>query len=409
MDPEDTTVPSSTQRIFTRNFALGFLALFSFMVSYHALIPTFPIYLAKLSCPEKEIGTLVGIAGVAALISRFLVGAALTRFSEKSVVMVGGTLSAVSFLAFTLYRPFWPVFVARFFQGAAFACVDTAILALVVTVTEERYRGQAIGYILLASPLSMAIAASFGVFVGNRYGYATLFLSCLSLSLFSVLFSFAVKKRKMFGTGKGRRTSGQSGPAARRGARLFDLRIVTPALVTFLNYFVGSALFAFVPLYGLKCGVENPGLFFTAIAVMLFTGRTLGGKVLVVYDKAKVISLFLSLFVVALVILSFSRTLPLFVFVGLLWGTGLSFVVPGTMAYALDYAGSSGGTALGTYQAFMDMGMAVGPVVMGVLVPSTGYPMMFLCLALISLLNIAYFRLWVVRRRPSSIQGSIAR
>lgn len=103
--------------------------------------------------------------------------------------------------------------------------------------------------------------------------------------------------------------------------------------------------------------------------------------------------------IVALVILSFSRTLPMFVFVGLLWGTGLAFVVPAAMAYALEYAGSSGGTALGTYQMFMDLGMALGPVIMGILLPLIGYRAMCLCLAFICLMNIGYFQFCVKGRK----------
>jgi len=52
------------------------------------------------------------------------------------------------------------------------------------------------------------------------------------------------------------------------------------------------------------------------------------------------------------------------------------------MTYALEYAGSSGGTAVGTYQAFVDLGMALGPAITGIIVPHTGYRVIFLCLAL---------------------------
>jgi len=379
----------AVQNILTRDFVLGFLALFAFLASYHSLIPTLPIYLAELGSREREIGVLVGIVGVASLVSRLLVGRALLRYSEKSIMMVGALFSTFSFLSYTLFSPFWPFFIARFFQGMAFACVDTAVLALVINVTPQKYRGQAIGYVLLASPLSMAIAASLGVFLSNQYGFAVLFLSCVGLSLCSFLFSCMARGREVDGPDK-------AAPAG--GSHLFDLNIVAPAVVTFLNYFVGGALFAFIPLYGVKCGITNPGFFFSAIAVMLFTGRTLGGRILVAYDKEKTISTFLFLMALALVILSFSRSLPMFVFVGLLWGTGLAFVVPATMAYALEYAGSSGGTALGTYQAFMDLGMALGPVIMGLLIPLTGYRIMFLCLALICLANISYFQLYVRRK-----------
>ena len=67
---------------------------------------------------------------VASLISRLFAGGALARYSEKSVMAFGALLSALSFLAYTIFRPFWPFFIARFFQGCSFACLDTAVLAL---------------------------------------------------------------------------------------------------------------------------------------------------------------------------------------------------------------------------------------------------------------------------------------
>ena len=84
--------------------------------------------------------------------------------------------------------------------------------------------------------------------------------------------------------------------------------------------------------------------------------------------------------VVILVILSLSKTLPMFIFVGAFWGIGAAFFVPMAMAYALEYSGSSGGTAVGTFRALQDLGMALGPVVVGIIIPLTGYRIMFLCL-----------------------------
>ena len=59
---------------------------------------------------------------------------------------------------------------------------------------------------------------------------------------------------------------------------------------------------------------------------------------------------------IATVILSFSTTLSMFIFVGLLWGVGSAFFYPASMAHAFEYAGSSGGTAVGTIRALMDLG-----------------------------------------------------
>lgn len=389
MGPTNDTSQRTIQKVLSRSFIFGFLAFFAFLSAYHSLVPTLPLYLASLGSNEREIGVLIGVVAVTSLVCRLLVGSVLQRYSEKRVMIFGAALSVIVFLAFTVFRPFWPFLAARLFQGLSFAALDTAVLAIIINVTPARYRGQAIGYLLLAPPLSMAIAASVGVYLSNRFGFAVLFLSCAGLSLCALLFSFMVK---------GREADEATKAVPAQGSRLVEINIVVPAVLTFVNYFVGGALFAFIPLYAVNCGMGNPGLFFSTVSVVLLLGRTLGGRILVAYSKEKIIRTFLFSLAAALMVLPFSRTSSMFIFVGLLWGIGLAFVIPSIMAYALEYAGSSGGTALGTYQMFMDLGTATGPVVAGLFVSLTGYRVMFLCLGLIALMNIGYFQ-FVVRRR----------
>ena len=178
-----------------------------------------------------------------------------------------------------------------------------------------------------------------------------------------------------------------------------EWKIITPAITIFLHSFVWGALIAFVPLYAIKCGITNPGYFFSAIAIMLIAGRTVGGRILDTHRKEKIILTFIITSAVAMVILAFSRSLSLFILVGLLWGTGSAFFWPASMAYAFDYAGSSGGTAIGTLRALADLGLALGPVIMGLIIPLTGYRAMFLCLALVCVINLNYFQFYVRKRR----------
>lgn len=82
----------------------------------------------------------------------------------------------------------------------------------------------------------------------------------------------------------------------------------------------------------------------------------------------------------------------------MLWGMGAAFLTPTLLAYALDYSGSSAGPAVGTYQAFQDLGMTLGPMVMGIIIPFTGYRTMFLYLAMICLIDVMYFLLYVRKK-----------
>ena len=163
--------------------------------------------------------------------------------------------------------------------------------------------------------------------------------------------------------------------------------------------FSWGGLGAFFPLYAIQCGVRNPGHFFTAMAVVLVVARFTGGRILDKYSKEKIIPIVIIISMAALLILAFSTTLPMFIFVGILWGIGAGFFPPVSLAYALEYAGSSDGTSVGTYQAAMDSGFGLGPVITGIIISLTGYPVMFLCLACICLLSICYFQFYLRRRQ----------
>ncbi|HEX2964235.1 MAG TPA: MFS transporter, partial [Syntrophorhabdaceae bacterium] len=87
----------SIKKLFTRDFSLGFLAFLVFLTAMSALFPTLPIFLARLGSSEREIGVLVGVSSVSSLISRFLAGGALTKYSEKKVMVFGALLFALTF------------------------------------------------------------------------------------------------------------------------------------------------------------------------------------------------------------------------------------------------------------------------------------------------------------------------
>jgi MFS family permease len=151
--------------------------------------------------------------------------------------------------------------------------------------------------------------------------------------------------------------------------------------------------------------MKNPGYFFSVAAVTTIAGRILGGKVLDAWSKERVILTFIFTSMISLIVLSFSTTLHMCLLVGLIWGAGVAYILPVSMAYALDYAGSSSGTAIGTFRALTDLGFAVGPMIIGAIIPFTGYRVMFLCLAFICLINLCYFQVCVRKGKSAASAG----
>ena len=383
--------------ILNRNFVLVFLAFFTFVSADMALLPALPIYFTKLGSNASEVGVLFGTIGVAALASRLFVGAILTRHSEKKIMLFGAFLLGIAQLAYIVFRPFWPLFLVTAVQGIAFASVHTAAFTYAVKTIPTARRGQGLAYFTLATFFAMAMAPPLGLILVNRYNFIVFFLTVAGLCASSFLLFSRAKEVKTVGAPEGKTQS--------RSAALIERKVIAPGIAAFLQMFVYGAIAAFFPLYALQCGVTNPGLFFTAGALVVVASRAFGGRILDTHNKERMIMILISIMMVSMVLLPFSRNLPMFIFVGLLFGTGLAFFMPASMAYAFEYSGSSGGPAVATFNASYDLGMALGPAVMGLVVPFTGYPGMFLSLALISFINLCYFHFYVRKRCSLILTG----
>jgi MFS family permease len=161
--------------------------------------------------------------------------------------------------------------------------------------------------------------------------------------------------------------------------------------MAFLLNVIWGSLGAFFPLYALRHDVSNPGIFFAFVAITLIVGRSLGGRILDLYAREKVIIPCFIAIVISVFVLIFSTTLPMFILVAIIFGTGWAFLYPSLVVYAVENLGSGRGPAMSTFTALADLGAGIGPMIMGLILEWTNYPMMFVSLALIGVVNFLYF------------------
>ena len=385
----------TTQKILHRDFVIAFVAQFTFSSAYYILIPTLPIFLSRSGSAEAEIGVLIGVFSVSSLILRPFVGRALLRISERNFMIAGCILFLFTSIAYLFAPPFWPFLMVRIFQGIGLAFFYTASFTLIANISPEAHRGQSLSYFYLALNIAFALAPYFGMLLLNRFNFTVTFLACSVLSLCSLL---AVTKLKKIESVMPDSQSTGNQPLLSREA-------LPPSIMAFLGNTVWGTLTAFFPLYALQCGVANPGLFFAAFALMLILSRSLGGKILDLYTRERVILPCLIAYSSSMIILAFSKTLLMFVLVGGIWGAGMAFLFPALVAYALDVAGPSRGPAMGTFTAASDLGVGLGAVIMGIILRFTSYLTMFLCLALTGIINLNYFYFFV--RKKKGMDGPI--
>ena len=377
--------PQETRQILTHDFILAFLAQFASSFIFFILIPTLPIYLAGLGSTEVETGVLLGVFFFSSLICRPFIGKALVRTPERKFMIIGSSLYGLASLAYLLAPPFWPFFAVRIFHGIGFGFFHTASFTFIANTASKTHRGQSLGYFSLSMTISAALAPSIGMLLINQFSFALLFYLCLGLSICTLLISNQLGRT---------RTAPMQDASTERGV-FFNRKAIPPSVSNSISLFMWGALAAFFPLYAIDHGVTNPGLFFTTVAVMLILGRSLGGRILDIYNREKIIVPCLATYIVSMAVLAFSKTLPMFILVGVIFGIGNAFLMPSLVAYVLDREGSSPGPAMGTFTAISDLGLSLGPVIMGMVIHMSGYPVMFLCLAFTGVINVIYFHFFV--------------
>ena len=381
----------ATRKILTPQFISVFFAQFSLSFSYNLLVPTLPIYLASLGSREETIGLLIGALSLSSLILRPVVGKALVRIPERRFMLAGALIYGVTSLSYIWAPPFWPFFIVRILQGIATAFFYTASVMMVVNISLDAHRGESLSYFYTAFNFAFAIAPIVGMYMINLLNFTSLFLLCTALSLLSLALTVRLPKRAPELVAM---VSGQT-------SSLFSLKALHPSVMSIFLHTLWGALTAFFPLYSVSQGVANPGFFFGALALTLIVGRMFGGRIMDRTNRERIIFPCITTYILSMVLLAFSKSLPMFILVAVIWGIGSAFLFPALLAYTVERAGAERGPAIGTFSAAGDLGIGLGSVIMGIVLRLTDYRTMFLCLALIAVINLGYFHYFMRDRSKS--------
>lgn len=369
------------RKIFTRDFVLSFFTQFISSIVFCMLIPTIPIYLLQFAAKESEIGFLVGMISVSALILRPFVGRGLLTIPEKTFMLVGALIYTVSCLAYLIAAPFWPLLAVRVLHGVGLALFSTASFTFAVSIIPEAHRGQLISIFYLANNLALALGPYVGMVLINHFSFVVLFSACAALSLCALTMTTKMRKR----------VSVPPGQKEEAGGSFLSREALPAATIALMTNMIWGTLSAFIPLYALKHGLANPGIFFVFMAATIILGRSCGGRLLDIWGREKIILPCLMLIIAGLILLVFSESLTMFILVAVVLGMGWSLLFPSLLILAIEQAGPAHGPAMGTFTALADLGMGLGPMIMGSILQITSYPVMFSCLILTAVINFLFF------------------
>lgn len=383
-------------RIVDRAFVLvGVISLCTSLVFY-LLLTTMALYAVE------RFGVSDTVAGFCS--TAFILGAVLSRASattlmrlagRRHVIIIGGIVSVVGALLTPLAAEAWQLIAIRACHGAAFGAVSTLTVSGILSAVPAGRRAEAAGYLGIASTVATAIGPLLAVTLVAGDGYAGLFTAAVVFTVIAALVSLVVELPD--GRDERRPTSSR----ARINRPLGELTVVI-ALIG-VAY---SGIIAYLAAHATALDAAwSIGAYFGLHAGFAMIGRLLIGRVQDRFGDNVVVYPVLVAFAVNLLLLALATDATLIIVAGVFMGIGFGMFLPTMQAAAARLVPAAGmNTAVAAVFLSVDLGVGVGPLLLGSVVSAAGFSGMYGVLSGVVVIAGVFYALTHGRRagrRPS--------
>ena len=386
--------------ILTKNFVFIFLAQFLSGLVMNILITTIGEYATALGASSTIAGVATGIHVFGGLISRLYSGSLLNQFGWKRVAMAS---LLMHFAASCCYFPAHNVallILVRFVHGLGFGVASNAIMVIGMAILPRSRYGEATGYFMLSGSVAIAVGPFAGGLVYDLFGGTGIFILCTIASLLCLLFMGFVDVKAIEPVG-----------AADRKPRgiysLIEPKAVPVSLCILFMAFGFAAMISFYRLYAASVNMAREfSILFPIYAAVLIVSRPITGKLQDRYGDDVVCYPSFIILPLGLALLALRPCLATIVFCAAAGALGYGTMISSLSAILnRSISNERRPFATTTFWACCDLGVGVGPMLLGAIVAASGYQAMFFAAAGLSLVALPVY--YLLRRKFSIIEPAL--
>ncbi|WP_338448527.1 MFS transporter [Niallia oryzisoli] len=379
-------------KLWTKDFIKITTISFFIFLAFYILLTALPIQLTKeFGGGADQAGLLLTLFLIAAIIVRPFAGKWVSIGSQKKILIY----SATAFFVGTLFYPFvtniWILFILRILHGLTFGVITTVKGTISAEIIPDSRRGEGMSWFSLAMGLAMVIGPVIGLNLANIGAYNTAYNLCIVISLLNILLSMVIHVPEQRQPAKVSNTSKRF-----NFNDLIDKKAAPFALVVFILACAYSGIASFLALYAQEINlVKAASTFFILYAGLMFVFRPFTGVWADHYGANKIVYPCIVLFAIGMVMLSLPQTAVIMIMAGAIIGIGYGSVTPILQTQIISSVEKHRvGIANSLFFNSMDLGMAIGALVLGIAAKSFGYSSVFITgIVLIVAGGIAYLTL----------------
>ncbi|TDE89997.1 MFS transporter [Occultella glacieicola] len=388
------TVPP--QRLFTRPFLMLGVADLAYFTSGGLAIYALPIYVTgPLGGDDAAAGLAFGAFAVTALVLRPWAGRLSDSRGRRPLLVGGALICALATLLLPLATHLAAVVALRLVLGAAEAAFFVAAIAALADLAPPSRMGEALSYNSLGLYLGLALGPPLGELLVRVSGFPAAWLTAAGLALGAAAIAGSI--------GETRTAMVPDGVP-----RSLIHRPSVPVGLAFLTSMVAAGGFlAFGALRAGEVGLGVASLPLFVYGIVVVTGRIAFAKVQDRLPPLRLGAAGLGGIGAGLVVMAGWGTPTGLIAGSVLLGLGVTFTTPAFFAAVFAAAPpAERGAASGTLSAFLDLGLGLGPIALGLVAEAAGITWTFAIAAGIAGLGAAWSLLLGVRRAAARSAGT---
>jgi MFS family permease len=337
------------------------------------------VYADSLGTPDSQIGMLMGMFALTALIFRFVAGPALDSFNRKYLLLFSTIIMSISYIGFSFSKTIGFLMLFRLLQGVGNAFGNVCCFAIVADALPRKHFSKGIGYYSIAQVVSQAIGPAIGLFLVSKFGYSNTYIlnACVMFlaTLTTALMHLPQRMYKKF---------------SMKYENIIAKEALVPTAITFFVAMGFTTINALLIVAASKEGVvEGIGLFFTVYALTMLITRPVIGQLTDKFGFVKVSIPSILMTALSFVVISQAHTLNMFLFAAFINAFGYGAVQPALQSLVMkSVTADRRGSATSTNYIGMDLATLIGPTFAGIVAEIFGYSMMWVVMIIPLLIGV---------------------
>ena len=349
-------------------------------VGFGILFPVIPSYADDMGASVALGGLAVGIFSYIAALTLIPFGALSDKVGGRRVLIAGLLLFILVPLLYPLVSNVAQLILVRALHGIMCAAIIPTSSALIVSIAPTHKRGAALGWLSSYSLGGMTLGPILGGLLMSHYGFDAAFFACSAVPLVGLIL-LLVKQPVL------QEKTSEDNPVTMSDWDWLRNRHAIAALLAPFFMTVGSGTIgAHMTLYvgGLGVSVGGAGGVITAMYAVSVMVRPPFGTLSDKVGRKPIIVVGFLICVLAMVFIATFSSFPAIIIAAMLYGAGMGMVMTSSFAMLADASPSTViGRSMGAANSTLQVGMATGATVMGLIVGVSGYESMFEVAAII--------------------------